>query len=270
MKPSVVILRRRKNWLWRLTMAGIVFSSLLAEIVCAASFDGTARVDVADSTGALSWNSTANAMTVSCWFKLSVPSTVTLTKNMVILANARSSNPASAFAYLIQFNITTGNVEFTARGSSALSAQTLISRPYLDRWYHVAVTCSGNDFTGYLDGRSVFFTSNAIGTSTNTTGVFIGGTPDDNANLYGEVQQVAIYQSVLPQDTISQFMFSDQPVSSKRAFASRLLQTGWYAKSRSRELRHESTCRHKPGNQVWQCYFRGNESSGRAIHFRLT
>ena len=104
-------------------------------------------------------------MTVSCWFKLSVPSTVTLTKNMVILANARRSDPSGAFSFLIQFNINTGNIEFTASGTSPLPAQKLIERPYLDRWCYIAVTRSGGDFTGYVDGRTSFNVSNSIGSS---------------------------------------------------------------------------------------------------------
>lgn len=180
----------------------------------ASIFDGTGRVEVADPSGALSWNVTANSLTVSCWFKLSVPTGVTLTKNMVILANARSSGASGAFAYLIQFNRDNGNVEFTAGGANGpLAAQTLVERPYLDRWYHVAVSRSGGEFTGYLDGRRQFTASNNIGSSTNTNGLFIGGTPDDTAHLYGEVQEVAIYQSPLTQDVIAGYMFLSQPTT---------------------------------------------------------
>lgn len=191
---------------------------LLISSTRAAQFDGTGRVDVSDPSSALSWNTSANAMTIECWFKLSIPSTVTLSKNMVILANARRSDPTTPFAYLVQFNILTGNVEFTARGANGpLPAQTLIARPYLDRWYHVAVTRSGTVFTGYTDGRQQFSVGNDIGSSTNTTGVFIGGTPDDSANLYGEVQEVAIYQTVVPQGTIIDYMFQSQPAQSQPA-----------------------------------------------------
>ncbi len=179
----------------------------------AAVFDGTGRVEVVDPSGALSWNPTANSMTVSCWFKLSVPTGVSLSKNMVILANARRSDATRAFAYLVQFNIATGNVEFTARGASALPTQTLVERPYLDRCYHVAVTRTGTEFTGYLDGRRQFNVFSDIGSSANTNGVFIGGTPDDSAHLHGEVLEVAIYQSPLPQDVIAGFMLAPQPVA---------------------------------------------------------
>jgi RHS repeat-associated protein len=178
----------------------------------AAQFDGTARVDVADPGMQLTPSGAASAMTVSCWFKLSIPSSVTLSKNMVILANARASSPAGAFAYLLQFNISTGNVEFTARGATTtLATQTLITRPYLDRWYHVAITRNGALFTGYADGRQQFAITSDIGSSENSTGVFIGGTPDDAANLYGEVQEVAIYRTALLQDEIVGYMFTEQP-----------------------------------------------------------
>ncbi len=178
----------------------------------AAQFDGAGRVEVSDPAGALTGNSAGTATTIECWFKLSIPSTVTLSKNMVILANARRSDPGTNCAYLIQFNIYTGNIEFSARGASgALPPQTLIARPYLERWYHVAVTRSGSVFIGYADGRQAFtIGSTDIGSPANTNGLFVGGTPDDSANLYGEVQEVALYQSTLTQNTIIDYMFQSQ------------------------------------------------------------
>ena len=108
----------------------------------AATFPGNARVEVADSSGGLSWNPAANVLTVQCWFKLAVPSGTNLTENMTILVNRRTGTPANPHAFLIQYNFQTGNVEFSARGSGAFT-NALIVRPYLDRWYHVAVVRQG-------------------------------------------------------------------------------------------------------------------------------
>lgn len=104
-------------------------------------------------------------------------------------------------------------MEFTARGTSALPAQTLIYRPYLDRWYHVAITRYVGEFIGYLDGRVAFSTMVDIGSAFNTSGVFIGAAPDDSAGLDGDVQEVAPYESGLPQEAIAQYTFADQPVA---------------------------------------------------------
>ena len=62
----------------------------LASTTSAATFHGNADLTVSDPTGALSWNSTNNALSVQCWFKISIPSGTNLTQNMVILANGTS------------------------------------------------------------------------------------------------------------------------------------------------------------------------------------
>ena len=79
---------------------------LLAGRSLAATFSGNARVEVADSTGGLSWN--GSALSVACWFKISIPSGTNLTENMTILVNRRTGNDSSAYAYLMQFNISSG------------------------------------------------------------------------------------------------------------------------------------------------------------------
>lgn len=196
----------------------LAFLSCLVCLSRAAQFDGSGRIEIADPTGALSWpaSSPTPALTVQCWFKLSLPSSVTLDKNMVILTNARSVNSAISYAYHIQFNYLTGNVEFTARGSNgSLPAQVLVARPYLDRWYHVAVVRSGSQFTGYSDGRQQFTTNNDIGSAASTLGVYVGGTPEDQAHLYGEVQEVSVYQSPRTQGGIIDYMFQSQPAASQ-------------------------------------------------------
>jgi RHS repeat-associated protein len=177
----------------------------------AGSFPGTARLEVSDPTGALSWNSTANALSVQCWFKISIPSGTNLTDNMTILVNRKSGSESDPHAYLVYFNIFTGNVEFSARGSG-LYTNTLIARPYLDRWYHVAVVRSGESFTGYIDGHQVFSSSGSTGNAATTDGMSIGGW-GNSKYLYGEVQEVSVYQTALSPDFIAQNMFASQPTN---------------------------------------------------------
>ena len=176
--------------------------------VSAATFSGNARLEVPDSTGGLSWNPTASALTVECWFKISIPSGTNLTENMTILVNRRSGSQSDTHGYAIYFNIFTGNVEFSARGSGAYT-NTLISRPYLDRWYHVAVVRQGEVFTAYADGRQVFSASGSVGNAANTDGLSIGGW-GSGKYLFGEVQEVTIYQRALDKSEIVDNLFADQ------------------------------------------------------------
>ncbi len=198
------------NRLWHIA-AGVAF--LLTFSAPAAIFPGNARLEVADSTGALSWNPSANALTVQCWFKISIPSGTNLTENMTILVNRRTGTQANPHAFLIQYNLQTGNLEFSARGSGAFT-NALISRPYLDRWYHVAVVRQGENFTGYVDGREVFDVPSpqTVGNAANTDGISIGGWAGGRF-FYGEVQEVSIRQEFLDRNFINEFMFSDQPTN---------------------------------------------------------
>ena len=171
----------------------------------AATFTGSSRANSqngGDSSNAFSGNA-GKDLTVSCWFKMSIPTGITLSKDMMIMSNRQSSTLGGNFAFEIAFSVTdtatAGNVVFRARGATtALAPQVLIAQPFLDRWYHVAVTRNADTFNFYLDGRPVG-TKNyfqAIGTTTNSNGITIGGT-SDNAPLYGEVIEVAIYRRQL-------------------------------------------------------------------------
>ena len=173
----------------------------------AAAFSGNARIEIGDS---LSWNPSTAALTVSFWFKLAIPTGTNLTENMTILVNRRSGDEGNPHAYQVRFNIFTGNIEFTTRGTSGAYTNTLIERPYLERWYHVAVVRSADTFTGYLDGRPVFTATAAIGSSTSSDGASIGGW-GSGKYLYGEVQEFAVHDSALSQEFIAQYMFANQP-----------------------------------------------------------
>ncbi len=188
--------------------------ALLTRATHAAVFNGAARVSAGDTKSAFS-GGTNNGLTVSCWFKMAIPSTAPqpLPKDMVIMSNRQNSTAGGNFAFEIRININTGNVEFHARGASAMvTAQPLITKPFLERWYHVAITRSVDPFTGYLDGRQVFQTTQAIGAHTNSNGITIGGT-SDSANLYGEVIETAIYQRAFTLTDLNSYMFADQPAT---------------------------------------------------------
>ena len=198
---------------WQL--AGLLF--LIAD-ACAGNFSGSARLEVADPTGALSWNPSANALTVQCWFKLSVPSGTNLTENLTILANRRGGSTNDAHAFLIEYDIYTGNVEFSSRGSG-FRRFPLVKRPFLDRWYHVAVVRQGEQFSAFLDGRALEIpVGAAVGDARSTDGLSVGGwiaTDSQGRYLFGEVQEVSIYQAAWPTAFINQNMFAEQPAISE-------------------------------------------------------
>ena len=181
---------------------------LLSPCLHAASFDGQSRVEIADPSGALSLSN--NTLTVLCWLKMSIPSGVTLTDHLTVLADRTSGNEATdPYSYLIRYNIWEGNLEFLANGASAFS-RALVERPFLDRWYHVAVVRNGDQFTGYVDGREVFVApGGGVGDTGNANGVCIGGWGEARY-FRGEIQEVAIYSTPLPPSTVAQHMFADQ------------------------------------------------------------
>ena len=175
----------------------------------AATFPGTAYLNASDPTGALSWNTGTAAMTVECWFKISIPSGTNLTDNMTILVNRNNGDQTSSHGYLIWFNINTGNVEFSCRGSLGIYTNTLITRPYVERWYEVAVVRQNDVFTAYVDGRQVFSGSGSVGDSSNTGTMCVGGW-GASKYLFGEVQEVSIYQRALSGAEIVDNLYADQ------------------------------------------------------------
>jgi RHS repeat-associated protein len=191
----------------------ILVLALWVAIARAGDFSGSARLEVSDPSGGLSWNTASTALSVQCWFKLAIPSGTNLTDNMTILVNGQGGAQSSPHAYHIYFNIYTGNIEFATQGASSYT-NTLIVRPYLDRWYHVAVVRQNESFTGYVDGREVFSGpgQQAIGNSGTTDGLSIGGWGNGNY-LYGEVQEVSIYQYPLDVNFIAQNIFASQPTN---------------------------------------------------------
>lgn len=177
-------------------------------------FTNNARVEVNDSTGGVSWNPGSGALTVSCWFKLSIPSGVDLAANgnMTILVNRRTGTESDNHAYLIRFNVTNGNIEFTSKGSAGTYLHTLIERPFLDRWYHVAIARQGDNFTCYIAGRLVPGGSGSAGDASANEGLSVGGW--SNAKyLFGEVQEVAVYQSCRDQEFLANYLFQEQPTN---------------------------------------------------------
>ena len=184
----------------------LFFSSTIHAAVFPSGATDNARIDVLDSTGGLSWNPPAitpapNALTVACRVKLSIPSNVPIPPSMTILGNRRTGDWTQPHAFRFYFNASNGNIEFSARGTSALATVVLIQRPYLDRWYHLAVTRSGDVFTPWLDGRQLPSVTQAIGNSATTDGVSIGAFLTAE-RFWGEIQEVAIYQQAITSRTV--------------------------------------------------------------------
>lgn len=186
----------------------LFFASHLGALpVAAATFTNLARVEISDSSG-LSWDNDAKALTVSCWFRLIIPSDARLTENMTVLVNANGASDGSEHSYLVQFNVATGNIDFSTRGAAGFYSNILIQRPYLERWYQVTVVRQGEVFTGYVDGRQVFSNAGNVGAVSGGT-LQIGGW-GNGRYLLGEVQEVNVYQGALTEPQIQDRMFKDQ------------------------------------------------------------
>ena len=176
-----------------------------------------ARIEINDTIGGLSFNPPSgtpapNALTVMAWVKLSIPTGTDLSGNMTVLGNRKTLDWNSPHAYRFYFDISTGNLEFSARGTSSLTPIKLVERPYLDRWYHLAVVRSNNNYTPYVDGRALTPVSQDIGNSATTDGVSIGGFKGGE-KLWGEIQEVAIFHSVLSAVGINTYRLRDIPTA---------------------------------------------------------
>ncbi len=143
----------RCHWRWWLILVACFAFGFLS---WAGYFPGNAYVTVND--GAFS-----GMGTISCWFKISVPSSATLSENMTILVNRTDGGESNAYAYLIRYNVFTGNLEFSAQDASGTETTNLILRPFQERWYHLAVVRQNDAFTGYVDGHQVFSKSTSVG-----------------------------------------------------------------------------------------------------------
>jgi len=209
--PSLHARRRTRLSALPLLSALCLLSSVLGPLssALAGTFSGNARVEISDPTGGLSWNSTNNALTLQCWFKISIPSGVTPKENMTILVNRTLGSTSDPHAYYLWFDKNAFNIKFSTRGTSLWQGVLIPeSKFYLDRWYNVAVVRSGNGLTAYVDGQSVTNVSN-LGDSRSTNGVSIGGW-GSGQYLYGEVQEVTLRQFAVPAANIGGLMFVDQ------------------------------------------------------------
>ena len=183
---------------------------LLASATHASTFSGSASISASDPSGALSADPANNTLTVSCWFRLSIPSSTNLTDNLTILMDRTDGNESANFSYEVRFNIFNANIEFLARGASGAITNTLIARPYLDRWYHVAVVRQQSSFTAYVDGRQLaLFPSTSIGNAVGG-GLAVGGIAGNSRLFLGDIVEVAVYQAALSQNLIQDRMFKDQ------------------------------------------------------------
>lgn len=195
-----------KNALGKLM--GVLFLLLSGALSDAATFTNSASIQVNDPTGSLTFQS--GAFTVSCWFRISVPSSLTLADNMDILMDRTDGNESANFSYLLRYNYANNVVEFVTHGASGSYSKTLIPNPYLERWYHVAVARSGATFTCYVDGRPVLPSDSATLGSTVGSGVAIGGINGSSKQFFGDIAEVAIYSAALSQSVIQGRMFQDQ------------------------------------------------------------
>ncbi len=192
-----------------LVLVIVCIALVLASRLNAATFNATASVSANDTTNALSADPVNNLLTVSCWFRIVVPTGVNVTEDMTILMDRTDGDENANHSYHLRFNASNGNVEFVTRGLSGDYTNTLIKHPFLDRWYHVAVTRNGNNFSSYVDGRALNSEFSNVGSAVGS-GLSFGGINGASRLFRGDVIEVAIYRSLLNVDTIRQRMFLDQ------------------------------------------------------------
>lgn len=181
----------------------------------------SARVEITDTQGLLSWNPPGvtparNALTVMFWMKITLPDTggFQLTEDMLIAGNRRT-DWIQNHAYRFYFNYLTGNIEFTAKGSTAtLPPVALVQRPYLDRWYHLAATRGSAGWSFYVDGRAVLPAQALpdIGNMNSTEGVSLGGFGTAQ-RFFGEIQEFAVLQRVLTPEQVNTNRLRDIPAN---------------------------------------------------------
>jgi RHS repeat-associated protein len=186
-------------------------SSFLPCHTIAATFTNNASVQVISDLSQ-SLTSTSGVFTVSCWFRLSIPTTAVLPNNLTLLMDRADGNEAANHCYHIRFNVSNGDVEFVTKGAATYT-KTLIQDPYPDRWYHLAIVRNASTFNFYVDGRSVITTpesgSPLIGNAAGS-GLSIGGIGGTNRLFRGDIIEVAFYQAALSQGLIQDRMFKDQ------------------------------------------------------------
>ena len=190
-------------------MIGILLFLCSAFPLVGATFTNSASIQVSDPSSSLT--STSGVFTVSCWFRISIPSSLALSDNMDILMDRSDGNESANFSYLIRYNYTNNAIEFVTHGSSSSPPPyVLIQNPFLERWYHVAVSRSGSVINCYVDGRAVLPGEGAPVGSTTGSGLAIGGINGNSKQFFGDLIEVAVYSSALNQGQIQSRMFVDQ------------------------------------------------------------
>ena len=174
----------------------------------AATFSGNASV-VVPSDPDRSLTSTTGVYTVSCWFKLSVPSSLTLTQHLTIAMDSAAGNESAPYSYLLRINWTNGALEFLTRDASTTTTLQLLSGLFVQRWYHVAVVRNGTVITAYVDGAQVAQTGVGSGTAVGS-GLAFGGFTGATKLFYGDIIEFALYNWPLQITDIRGLMFRDK------------------------------------------------------------
>ncbi len=198
-----------RTWQITLVLAAPIFWEGAAQHMQAATFSGNASIVVASDPDK-SLTSTTGVFTVSCWFKLSVPSSLSLTENLTIAMDSAAGNESAPFSYLLRINATTGALEFLTRNSTTTTTLQLLGGLFVQRWYHVAVVRSAAGvLQGYIDGDPV--ASAGVGTgSTVGNGLAIGGFGGNSRLFYGDIIEFALYNWALESTDIRVSMFRDR------------------------------------------------------------
>jgi RHS repeat-associated protein len=181
---------------------------LFAQPIQAATFSGNASIAV-PTDPAQSLTSTSGVFTVSCWFKLYVPSSLTVNENLTIAMDRADGNESAPYSYLLRINASNGALEFLTRDATTTTTLSLLNGLYVNRWYHVAVVRDRTVITAYIDGKKVAETG-VVSSSTAGNGLAIGGFTGSSRLFYGDIIEFALYTLPLSLDEIRFAMFRDQ------------------------------------------------------------
>ena len=162
-----------RTWQITLVLAAPIFWEGAAQHMQAATFSGSASIAVSDDPDK-TLTSTTGVFTVSCWFKLFVPSSLSLSQNLRIAMDSSEGDEGAPFSYLLRINATSGALEFLTRDSTTTTTLQLLIGLFVNagimwRWFE-----RGPSFTAYVDGSQVAQTGVGSG-STTGNGLAIGG-----------------------------------------------------------------------------------------------
>ena len=147
----------------------------------------------------------ADRCTMMCWFYGLSLATAQFDYDSILSCGALSGSVGFSW----RIGGTAGAVAEWTLSTSSADTQATTPLPVVNRWYHLAVTRSGNTKIGYVDGRAIVMASSAITMGT-TLGLGDSGGGSDAADAY--LSGVKIWRTALSERDIRDEMRQHAPV----------------------------------------------------------